>query len=102
LFKGVIDMTATQTAEPANYDEVVQTILEWPPAAQADLAQTIIRALAQDARADLQVDPRAKDEPRNRHALREWLRTRPKTGLPAPTDEEVAQWIDEYRMEKYG
>ncbi len=41
-------------------------------------------------------------EPPNPMAFLERVRTRPRTGLPPPTDEEIAQWIDEHRMKKYG
>ncbi len=87
---------------PPNYDEVVQTVRQWPRGAQANLAQVIIHELSQEARGEQLDTTHPKIEPRDRGAILEWIRTRPDTGLPPPTDEEVAQWIDEYRMEKYG
>ncbi len=88
-------MSATQqeTANPletASYDDVLTVIRHWSPRLRTSLIRDV---------ADMQLDT---EEPHRKDDIWARVMARPDTGLPVPTDEEVEQWMDEHRMEKYG
>ena len=79
-------------ATPAlDRETILQAIREWPPDEQMALIQEILR----QARIPLIEEPIA---PPNSRGLAGLLAT----DQPPPTDEEIARWLDERRMEKYG
>lgn len=74
-------------------ETILRAIENWPPDEQLALAREIARraeGLTQGGREARPAVPSA--------ALRGLLAN----GQPAPSDEEVARWLDEARMEKYG
>lgn len=77
------------TAITKTYDEVLQTIQTWPPDQRFTLVQDILQTLA----------PQFKSSRTQRKTLQKAL------GLlasdDAPSDEQVEQWLDERRTEKY-
>ena len=77
--------------ENSNYDATLKTIRQWTNAQRYALLQDVLRTLAPEAE-----KPRVRER-----TLEQALRVVPLDRLP-PTDEEVAQWLDEHRMEKYG
>lgn len=79
--------TATQ-----NYKRILQEIREWPTSNRISLVQDILRTISDD----MEVLPK----PRN--TLSEALGLLASNDHPAPTDEQVGQWLDEHRMQKYG
>lgn len=82
---------AVVDAPTTEYDKVLGIVSQWPLSLRVDLMQTLIRELAREVEA---VSPK-------RSTLAEATGLF-KTDQPPPTDEEVDQWIDERRMEKYG
>ena len=73
----------------ADYEEVLKTVEAWPPDQRLTLVQDILKTLA---------TPPQGSHPRRRtlkHALGLL-----ETGV-APSDEQVQQWLDEQRLEKY-
>ena len=77
--------------ENINYEATLKTIRQWTNAQRYALLQDVLRTLAPEAE-----KPRVRER-----TLEQALRVVPLARLP-PTDEEVAQWLDEHRMEKYG
>jgi hypothetical protein len=78
--------------EKISYEDIFNTVREWPAAQRFTLVQDVLRTLAPEM--ELQRVPREK-------TLEKALSLVP-LNQPAPTDEEVKQWLDEHRMEKYG
>lgn len=74
-----------------SYDGALKAIQQWPPAQQIELVQEVLRAIS------LRVSLPAKSQPTLVQAL--GLLANEKT---APTDDEVKQWLEERRVEKYG
>jgi hypothetical protein len=79
---------------PDNYGHVVDAIRNWPLNMQLMLARLILSDFENAIR------PRPTRKA-SRDAL-ERLRGIARTDQPPPSDEEVAQWLDEYRTSKYG
>ena len=77
--------------ENSNYDATLKTIRQWTNAQRYALLQDVLKTLAPEAE-----KPRVRER-----TLEPALRVVPLARLP-PMDEEVAQWLDEHRMEKYG
>jgi hypothetical protein len=78
-------------AEALEYWTVLHIIENWPPMIRAALIQDISNTLAEQA-----------EGPRPKRNTLERIAGFLKTDQPAPSDEEVEQWLDERRMEKYG
>ena len=71
--------------------EILQAIRKMLPDEQQDLALEILRY----ARVSVRDEPRLLPDSGSLAGLLA-------TGEPPPTDEEVAQWLDEHRSGKYG
>jgi len=79
------------TAEKTDYQQVLQTVRSWSAAQRFTLVQDVLKTLApveSSARAARQTHDQARGLLAN--------------DRPAPSDEEVAQWLDERRAERYG
>jgi len=77
-------------SDNANYEGVLNIVRQWPPLQQMALVQDVLKALT------VRLEPARLPGDTLSRAL----------GLleadqPAPSDEEVEQWLDEHRMEKY-
>lgn len=85
-------------------ETILHTVQAWPPDEQLALAQEIARqatqAISQIA-AQPETEQRTPPAPQ-RPGWREMAGLAAVPGKEPPTDEEVAQWLDEHRMEKYG
>jgi hypothetical protein len=84
-------MTAAAAREIA---DVVERVQVWPAPMRIALARQILEPLEEPAVSGLQKTPRGPSATEIAAMFR--------TGKPAPDDATVKQWIDEYRMEKYG
>lgn len=73
-------------------ETVLRAIEAWPLDDQVSLAQTIL------ARTREQMEGGVSAQ---RPSWRQ-MAGLAANGQPSPSDDEVAQWLDEYRMEKYG
>lgn len=71
-------------------DTILKTVHTWPLAEQMALAQAILRRASEE----LDTEPQ-------RPSWREMVGLA-SNGLEPPTDEQVAQWLDEHRIQKYG
>lgn len=69
-----------------NYDTVLQIVYQWPPEQRFALIRDLLNSLEP-------LSTNAATLPRALGLLT--------TAQPAPTDEEVAAWLHEQRMEKY-
>jgi hypothetical protein len=83
----------TVTAPLLDRETILRTIQTWSPAEQLALAQEIVR--------------RATTTPlqaatAQRPSWREMAGLAAVPGQEPPSDEQVAQWLDEHRTEKYG
>lgn len=85
-------MTATDLHQ---ITDVVEHILNWPPAMRIALARRILETLERPA-----AGPTDSGFPRGPSAAE--VATLFKTDKAAPDDATVRQWIEEHRMEKYG
>jgi hypothetical protein len=85
-------MNATQTSEIA---AVVQRVQSWPAPMRIALARQILETLE-----GLSAPAPPSKLPRGPSAAE--VAALFKTDKPAPDDTTVKQWIDDYRMEKYG
>jgi hypothetical protein len=79
------------TLEPINYETVIKTVRQWPPARRFALVQDVLSTLAP---AETPPKPRRKTLDKALGLLA--------TDRPAPSDAEIQQWLDERRVEKYG
>lgn len=77
--------------ENISYEGVLKIVSQWPAAQQMALVEDVLRTIS----------PRVKP-PRQRQRTIDRALGLLATDQPAPTDEEVRQWLDEHRMEKYG
>ena len=77
--------------ETMNYETILKTVHNWPPAHRLMLMQDILKSLMPEL-----VSARPK-----RNTLEEALGLLA-TDKPAPSDAEVEQWLVERRLEKYG
>lgn len=83
------------TTPTLDREAVLQTVQSWPLADQLALAQAILqRATARLAEAP--TPPAAPQRP----SWREMAGLAAVPGQTPPSDEQVAQWLDEHRMEK--
>jgi len=74
-----------------DYDSVLATVSAWSAERRASLAHALIESLAQDS------------APRNgRKPTLDQLVGVARGDGPPPSDQQVKQWIDEQRMQKYG
>ena len=80
-------------AAPTNYDNVLNIVRQWTMAERYALLQDVLKTLAPESAESAL--PRVRERTLQR-ALGLLA-----TEQPAPTDEEVQQWLDEHRMEKY-
>lgn len=78
-------------------ETVLRTIQTWPLTEQMALVQTIL----QRATARLAEAPRPTQPPQ-RPSWREMAGLAAVPGQEPPSDEQIAQWLDEHKMEKYG
>ena len=77
--------------EPSRYDDVVRSLRDWPAEERWRLIQDLIQTLR----------PVDSSTPRSQNTLSR-ARGLLKSDRPPPSDEEVTQWLDEARLEKYG
>lgn len=73
-----------------DYDKILETVSAWPLEDRTSLINDLVRGLSDFKRPA----PPRNTLPQARGLLR--------TDKPAPTDEEVRQWLEEHRMNKYG
>jgi hypothetical protein len=85
-------MSVTETIDIA---EVVSRVRTWPAGMRIELARRILETLESPP-----VNEPRPERPRGPTAAE--VAAMFKTDKPAPDDATVKQWIDEYRMEKYG
>lgn len=74
-------------SENVNYEDILAAVQQWPAPQQIALVQDVLKTL---------------ELARPRQATLSRALGLLATNQPAPTDEEVKQWLDEHRMEKYG
>lgn len=74
-------------SEDVNYEVILAAVQQWPAPQQMALVQDVLKTL---------------ELARPRQATLSRALGLLATDQPAPTDEEVKQWLDEHRMEKYG
>lgn len=77
--------------ENINYDSILNTVRQWPTAQRMELVKDVLETIS----------PRVEPAKKRQKTLSKALGLLA-TDQPAPTDEEVKQWLDEHRMEKYG
>jgi hypothetical protein len=75
-----------------DYKKILELVANWPAEDRAALAHDLLSLPARRAA--------STPQPRPSFALARGLGR--VEGTPPPTDEQVRQWIDEYRMSKYG
>ncbi len=79
--------------ENMSYEVTLNAIRRWTMAQRVALLQDVLKTLTPEPELD---KPRVRER-----TLERALRIVPLDREP-PTDEEVKQWLDEHRMEKYG
>ena len=79
------------TKQSINYDTILPIITNWSPSERIVLLQDVLKTL----------NPTPEPMRPHRRTLDKALGLLA-TDQPPPTDEEVQQWLDEHRMEKYG
>jgi hypothetical protein len=79
------------TAEKTDYEQVLRIVRTWTAAQRFTLVQEVLKTLAPVETSD-RASRKTLDAARGLLA----------TDHPAPTDEEIAQWLDEARNERYG
>ena len=77
--------------EPVRYDEVVRLLRDWPASERLRLIRDLVSTLRPEDVSNV--------EPRDTLSrARGFL----KTDRPPPSDDEIRDWLDAARMEKYG
>jgi hypothetical protein len=74
-----------------DYENVFEIVRYWTPSQRFNLMQDILKTLA----------PQEETAGRKRQAVKEVFGILA-TGQTPPSDEEIKQWLDEHRWEKYG
>ena len=82
-------------AEAIELTDVLNRVKDWPTPLRLTLARRILETIETS-----EVLPVPPPKPRGFSAAE--IQALLKTDRPAPDDQTVEQWIDEYRMEKYG
>jgi hypothetical protein len=77
--------------EAAEYEKILKIITAWPPSQRFRLVQDVLKTLAPPV-----------EEARPRRKTLQEAEGLLATDQPPPTDEQIEQWLDEHRMEKYG
>lgn len=77
--------------ETTNYQGILNIVRQWPTAQQIALVEDVLKTISS------RVEP-----PKQRQRTLDRALGLLVTDKPAPTDDEVKQWLDEHRMEKYG
>jgi hypothetical protein len=85
-------------ATPLDRETILKTIATWPVEEQVTLARTILERVAAQSGAPAQG---ADAQPPERSTW-EALYGIASSEQQPPSDEQVAQWLDEHRTEKYG
>ncbi len=88
------------TADAIELADVINRVKTWSPGLRIALAKEILESLQPSEVAAGSGSASVKQFPRGLSA--EDLQDLLKTDRPAPDDETVDRWIDEYRMQKYG
>jgi len=81
----------TGQTETTSYQGVLDIVRQWPTAQQIALVEDVLKTISS------RVEP-----PKQRRRTLDRALGLLATDKPAPTDDEVKQWLDERRMEKYG
>ncbi len=87
------------TLQQPDVSSVLETVKRWPPQARVSLARMILETVESpqmDAQGSGQTELSRRGKP-----IESLIGLGAGSG-PPPSDEMVRQWIDEYRMEKYG
>lgn len=71
------------------YQQVLEIVSQWPDARRFTLVQDVLKTLEPEAC------------PRKKQTLSQALGLLA-TSAPPPSDEEVKQWLEEHRTQKYG
>lgn len=79
-----------------DHDAVLETIRRWPRDAQVALAREIMQEMSASPTGTRSLEDAAGG--RGLHDLLGLFAT----DQPAPSDEEIERWREEWRMEKYG
>jgi hypothetical protein len=79
------------TSETTNYEAIREIVRGWPATQRFTLIQDLLQTLA----------PAETSEQTRRKTLDQALGLLA-TGRTAPTDAEIAHWLDERRTERYG
>lgn len=77
--------------ENISYEGVLKIVSQWPTAQQIAFVEDVLKTISS------RVEP-----PKQRQRTLDRALGLLATDMPAPTDEEIEQWLDEHRMEKYG
>jgi hypothetical protein len=78
-------------SETSDYESILAVVSKWPPARRINLLQDVLKTLV----------PETQTRRPQRKTLEKALGLLD-TGHPAPSDQEIQQWLDEHRIEKYG
>jgi hypothetical protein len=79
------------STENIGYESVLRIVSLWPTSQQIALVEDVLKTISS------RVEP-----PKQRRRTLDRALGLLATDKPAPTDDEVKQWLDEHRMEKYG
>lgn len=78
------------------YENILKVIHDWPLSQRLNLAQDILKTLAPELK-----KYKLSTSHTRRNTLKEALGLLA-THQPTPSDEEIQDWLDEHRREKYG
>ncbi len=81
-------------AAPLDHKDILHAIEAWPVEEQVALARFILERAA-SSRAETSAETSARSTWDALHGIAS-------SGNEPPSDEQVAQWLDEHKMEKYG
>lgn len=82
--------------QTSKYEDIIKIIRNWPLSQRLTLVQDVLSTFVPELETDKLPPPRAK-----RNTLNNALGLLATNHSP-PSDEEIQNWLDEYRLEKYG
>jgi hypothetical protein len=90
------EVTVMTTETAPEYREILDRIAGWPPAARLALLRDVLDTLTPEVPTVVRQAPRS-----GRPTLEEVVGLLKTDELP-PTDEQVKQWLEQRRIERYG
>jgi hypothetical protein len=86
-------------SQVVNHENILEIVRRWSPGRRFALAQDILATLATELEKSTPSTSTSEERP---STLQKALGLLSTGDSPAPSDDDIQRWLDEYRLEKYG